>query len=260
MASLSGSYRFIEKGLDMPEAEEDVKYLIQIVKKDIKIQEKRRFLEDAPAKIKEIEKKIKKIDEELKESSEKLEKLEKEKIHLDMEIKSQNDKIERKKEEQRNVNSNKEYRAINTEIEYMTRVVDKDEERVLAILDEMEAVKKELAVIEKKIADDKSKLLEEKRRIEEEAKKSEDDLKILEDEKVRILPHISEPVRNLYERILKAKGDSGVANLVGDVCQGCFSRIPPQKAHEVRKNNQIIKCEVCGRILVYYPLDDSNKS
>ena len=80
-------------------------------------------------------------------------------------------------------------------------------------------------------------------------------LKIIEDEKIRILPHLSERIRELYKRILKVKGDSGVANLVADICQGCYSRMPPQKAHEVRKNDKITTCEVCGRILVYYPID-----
>ncbi|MCX5754289.1 MAG: C4-type zinc ribbon domain-containing protein [Candidatus Krumholzibacteria bacterium] len=43
-----------------------------------------------------------------------------------------------------------------------------------------------------------------------------------------------------------------MANLLGDICQGCYSRVPPQRAVEVRRNDQIMNCEVCGRILVHY--------
>jgi len=241
----------------MSKTEEDVQYLIQIVKKDIQIQERRRFLDDAPSKIKAIDKELKKMDEELEEGRERLERLEKERRHLEREIQDANDKINRKREEQRNVKTNKEYRAINTEIDYLTKIVDRDEERILAILDEVESIKNNLKEIEEKVNREKKELLAEKEALQKGMEESEEALKIMEDEKVRILPHISEPVRKLYQRILNVKGDSGVANLVGDICQGCYSRIPPQTAHEVRKNNQIITCEVCGRILVYYPLEES---
>ena len=42
------------------------------------------------------------------------------------------------------------------------------------------------------------------------------------------------------------------ANIAADICQGCYSRVPPQTAHEVRRNNEIMTCEACGRILVYF--------
>jgi predicted nucleic acid-binding Zn-ribbon protein len=77
----------------------------------------------------------------------------------------------------------------------------------------------------------------------------------LEEEKSRTLPLLSEKIRKRYERILKVKKDSGVANLIGDVCQGCFSRVPPQHAHEVRRNDTILTCEACGRILIYFETD-----
>jgi len=115
--------------------------------------------------------------------------------------------------------------------------------------------KGELSAVTEKANSEKGSLSEEKAVLERKMADYETRLKVLKDEKLRILPHLSERIRALYKRILNVKGDSGVANLVADICQGCYSRMPPQKAHEVRKNNQIITCEVCGRILVYYPLD-----
>jgi len=123
---------------------------------------------------------------------------------------------------------------------------------MLTILDEGEARRKEIRVLTDRISGERNALLAEKERLQREAKTTGDALQILEDEKLRILPHLSTDVRRLYNRILMAKGDSGVANLVGDICHGCYSRVPPQTAHEVRRNDQIINCEVCGRILVFY--------
>lgn len=239
----------------MTAVEDDIQLLIQIVKKDVDIQERRKFLETAPAKIKEIDFKIKRMDEELKEVQEAVERLNKERRHLEGEIDAQNAKLDRKRAESKDVNSNEAYRALNKEIDYLEKMIYKEEERVLEILEQGETKKKELEAATEKVNSEKGTLSKERAGLEQEMADFETQLKVIEDEKLRILPHLSERIRSLYKRILNVKGDSGVANLEADICQGCYSRMPPQKAHEVRKNNQIITCEVCGRILVYYPLD-----
>jgi predicted nucleic acid-binding Zn-ribbon protein len=235
----------------MPAVEEDIQYLIQIVKKDGEIKEKKRVLGAVPPRIRAIDRELRRMDEDLSETKRILDKLEAEKRHIDQELKSHQAELAKKKEEQRLVKDNKTFRAVNAEIEYINKKVDQAEERMLVILEEGEARRGEVKTITDRINSEKGKLVAEKERLEQEMSVTEDALRILEDEKVRILPHISEEVRRLYSRILAAKGDSGVANLAQDICQGCYSRVPPQKAHEVRRNDQILKCEVCGRILVY---------
>jgi predicted nucleic acid-binding Zn-ribbon protein len=239
----------------MTAVEDDIQLLIQIVKKDVDIQERRKFLETAPARIKEIDFKIKRIDEELHEVQEAVERMNKERRHLEGEIDSQNSKLERKRAESKDVNSNEAFRALNKEIDYLEKMIYKEEERVLEILEQGEKKKKELSAVTEKVNSEKGALAGEKAKLEREMAEYETQLKVIEDEKLRIMPHLSERIRTLYKRILNVKGDSGVANLAADICQGCYSRMPPQKAHEVRKNSQIITCEVCGRILVYYPHD-----
>ncbi len=239
----------------MASIEDDIQLLIQIVKKDVDIQDKRKFLDGAPEQIKILDKKIKQMDDELAESQSAIDKLDEERRHLEREISAQNDKIKQKRIERENINDNKAFRALNKEIEYLEKLVYKEEERVLQILEQAEVRKKEIAAIQEKINNEKGALLDERKGLEERVVREEEQLEILEDEKVRILPHLSERINGLYSRILNVKGDSGVANLIGDICQGCYSRVPPQKAHEVRRNNQILTCEVCGRILVYYPID-----
>ena len=236
----------------MPTVEEDVQYLIQIVKKDMEIKERKKLTESVPVRIKAIDKELKRMDEDLNETKHVLDTLEQEKRHIEMDLKTQHSELAKKKDEQRQVKDNREYRAILAEIDYITKRVDQEEERMLVILDEGEARRKEMQILNDKITVEKNALLAEKEKLQQEMQMANDGLKILEDEKIRIMPRISEGVRRLYSRVLVAKGDSGVANLVGDICYGCYSRVPPQKAHEVRQNNQISKCEVCGRILVYY--------
>jgi predicted nucleic acid-binding Zn-ribbon protein len=242
----------MEKGHGMPTVEEDIQYLIQIVKKDREIAEKKREIAAIPARIKGIDREIRKMDEDLSNTTHVLEKLEAEKRHIDQELKANQEELDKKKKEQRVVHNNAQYKALNAEMEFISRKIDQAEERTLVILEEGESRRKEVQVLTDRINTQRDTLLAEKASLERELGRAQDALAILEDEKVRVLPHISVEIRRLYSRILTAKGDSGVANLVGDICQGCYSRVPPQKAHEVRRNDQILTCEVCGRILVHY--------
>lgn len=236
----------------MPTVEEDIQSLIQIVKKDMEIKEKKKLLDAIPPRIRAIDREIKKMDESMGDTKHSIEKLDAEKRHIESVLKTYHDELNKKKEEQSVIRDNKLYRALTTEMEFINKKVDQAEERMLAILDEGEVRRNEIRILTEKMSGERGALAAEKDRLEKEAGAVDDSLKILEDEKLRILPHISENIRHLYARIKVAKGDSGVANLVGDICQGCYSRVPPQTAVEVRRNDQIMKCEVCGRILVHY--------
>ncbi|HSG27828.1 MAG TPA: C4-type zinc ribbon domain-containing protein [Candidatus Krumholzibacterium sp.] len=236
----------------MVSAAEDIGFLIRIVQKDYEIIEKKKFLEVAPARIRALEEQVARMDEEFQADVDAIAALESEKSHLHDQIKLQNKEINDKKIARENLKTNKEYKAMGHEIEFLAGKIDEAEEKILVILDQIAVKQKELEGIMNKIDAEKDVLLQQKKDLEAQVKEYSDSLQLIEDEKLRVLPHLSKRVLNMYERICKAKGDSGVANLAGDICQGCFSRIPPQKAHEIRKNDSILTCEYCGRILVFY--------
>jgi predicted nucleic acid-binding Zn-ribbon protein len=237
----------------MSSVEEDIQYLIELVRKDLLIEKLKNILHRNPVKIKEIVEKILVLEEALNEKDELLKKMEKEERHLNSVIEEDSDKIQRKKIEENSIKTNAAYQAWEHEIQYLATKVEMHEERMFGVLEEIEKGKKELSLFSDDVEVRKKKLMLEKNELEKDIKNSNKRLNIVEDEKLRILPHLSEKVRKKYQKILNAKGDSAIANLSGDICQGCFSRMPPQKAYQVRENNKIIACEFCGRILVYYP-------
>jgi predicted nucleic acid-binding Zn-ribbon protein len=236
----------------MISAAEDIGFLIQIVQKDYEIVTRKKFLETSPSRISDLENEISKMDEELQKDLDVIAGLESERKSLSGKIAQQNTDLVQKKLDREKLKTNKEYKAMGKEIEYLIDHIDQEEEQILVNLDKVVAAEKELDKIKARIDSEKDDLLDRKNELDEEVIANQDKLQIIQDEKIRILPHLSEKILRRYERILKAKGDSGVANLAADVCQGCFSRVPPQKAHEIRRNDQLITCEDCGRILVYY--------
>jgi hypothetical protein len=236
----------------MGTAQKDIEHLIQIVRKDTAMRERRVVLEIAPPRIAAIDREIGGLEKRLKEAEEAIEKWKREKLRLDDEVKLDSMEIEKKKKELNVCGTNEEYRAKIHEIDFLKKKVDKAEERILEILDSMEETRREVAEVQRKINEEKDVMLAERRRLVDEMSRAKAELEALEGEKLDVLPNLSPRTRKLYERILAAKGDSAVANLVEDICQGCHSRVPPQKSHEIRRNDALITCEVCSRILVHY--------
>ncbi len=240
--------------------ESDIQFLIQMAQKDLQMKENKRILETAPLTIRKLEKEVSDMDERYTEAEAELEKLKKEEIRLDGDVKDDRAAIVTKKNELLIVKDNKEYAAKTSEIQFLENKIEGHENRGLEILTLLEAEKKEVAAATEKINTEKDTKLAAKKDWEDKIEEAKATLARLEKERAGTLPLLSERIRKRYERILKVKGDSGVANLIGAVCQGCFSRVPPQQVHEVRRNDTILTCEACGRILIYFPADQEPKS
>jgi uncharacterized protein len=62
----------------------------------------------------------------------------------------------------------------------------------------------------------------------------------------------------LYHTLKEKRRGVGVVNVKHETCQGCFLNIPPQMFNEVQKNNALIQCPNCNRIL-YWEVDGKAK-
>ena len=58
----------------------------------------------------------------------------------------------------------------------------------------------------------------------------------------------------LFEQVARARKGLALANATRDgLCSACHVRLRPQVFQEVRRNDQIIQCGSCNRILYYIP-------
>lgn len=159
--------------------------------------------------------------------------------------------IEKFKADLDNIRNNREYDALNKEIEYQCLEVELCDKRIGEFTMRQNDKKQEL---EQTIA-----LLQETKQ-ELELKKTELDEIIdenrLEEEKLRekaktLEVNIEPRLLLSFKRIRKnSRNGLGVVYVQRDACGGCFNRIPPQRQLDIRMRKKIIVCEYCGRILI----------
>lgn len=158
------------------------------------------------------------------------------------------------KEQQNNVRNNREFDAINKEVEYQELEIELAEKR----LKEYSA-----AVKAKKAQHEEADSVMKGRVIDLAAKKAE--LEGIEAETKPLVEEYAAQAENAkskidsrqlaaYERIRRnVRNGLAVVTVRRDACGGCFNRIPPQRQAEIKQGKKVIVCEYCGRILVADP-------
>jgi predicted nucleic acid-binding Zn-ribbon protein len=236
----------------MTELEREVYVLVSIAKLDAKLNGCSIELAALPDRIRKIENLIADKERSAKEAAEHIENMRKEHRKLETELADSNETVRRYKTQLMEVKTNKEYTAMLHEINHLEQSIDGKEERLLILMDELEQQSDENKEFSSQNEEVKKALHTEKMELESRIRELTAESKKLEAEKPKFLAELSPQVRKRYDRVMVKLSDFAVANVMDETCQGCFTHIPPQTAVEVRKNDRIITCETCGRILVFY--------
>jgi predicted nucleic acid-binding Zn-ribbon protein len=227
----------------------ELKQLIRLQTIDISVQELRSRIDRFPAISKALDEKLKSAQTGLETAKEKVKNNQGNRKKLESEISSIEGKISKYRDQMMSVKTNEEYRALQHEIEHSQTGIRKIEDDILNLMMEAETGQNDIKTAEVRLKEDQSKVNQERIALEEENKR---DLSALEGylkERKEIQTAVSSDLISQYDRVRKHRGGIGVAPARNEVCEICQVRIRPQVFQEIRKNDQIIACDACQRIL-----------
>lgn len=230
----------------------DLHVLISIAKVDAAINENRKELVRLPRQMEKARKSLADIDGLETDAKANIEDMTKERRALEEAVEDNAVKVTRYKTQLMEVKTNKEYTAMLHEIDHVEKDTDEKEERLLILMDELDQREDENTQYLEQSTREKQALNTEQSRLEVLIKELQAETEKLQAEKPKLLLEVNPQIKKRYDRLLAKLGDFAVTHVDGDTCHGCFTRIPPQVLVEVRRNDQLITCEACGRMLVYY--------
>ncbi|MEY3208995.1 MAG: hypothetical protein RL064_1026 [Bacteroidota bacterium] len=150
-----------------------------------------------------------------------------------------------------NVKNNREFEAINKEIEMQGLEIKLAEKHIRDANEELGEKIKVLDAAKKTIAVKDGVLQHKKGELEKIIADTEIEEKELRAKSAEARGHIDERLLYSYDRIRSSyRNGLAVVTVERDACGGCFNSIPPQRQSEIRLHKKIIVCENCGRILV----------
>ena len=172
---------------------------------------------------------------------------------IDKDLIAAQQRQEKYKEQLMAVKTNDEYRAMQHQIEAVGVEVGQHEERVLVNMMEADEVNAAIKKAEAALKAAQAKVSAERGAIESEVRTQQAALAELNAARARIIGALdNKGVIDTFERIAKVRG-TAVARAEGERCTVCQVRLRPAVFAEVRKNEQIVQCDSCNRILFFVP-------
>src|SRR5712671_6437227 len=227
----------------------DLKNLIRLQRIDLSILEIQERIDVFPAISKALDEKLSSANSALEGAREKLKNDQAARKKLEGEVTAFEAKISKYREQMLSVQTNEEYKAFQKEIEHAQTGIRGVEDGILTFMMAAESVAADLKAAEARLKQDQQLVNQERKALEAENQKDVSAIEAYMAERKQIEPTISSDLLTRYERVRKFRGGIGVAPAKDYMCDACKVRLRPQVFQEIRKNDQIIACEACQRVL-----------
>ena len=167
----------------------------------------------------------------------------------ELEVKARRDKIQSIKQNQVLLKTNKEFQMYNLEIAKIEGEIESYEARQVAAMDDMIPVKHRVAEAEAKLKEEQGVVDGYVAELDARLAAVQAELAEAETARAESAKRVTPQFMTYYER-LRTKRWPVVVSLQTDcVCNGCHLVQPPSVGQMVRRNQGIVACQMCGRIL-----------
>jgi len=149
------------------------------------------------------------------------------------------------------IKTNKEYDALVTEIDRIKETINQLEARGFELLGIMESREKELGELDGQLGKIEKVNGEQLSSLQKQIDTVGSKIDSKKGERDHLVKKINRRAFAVYERIRKGKGGAAVVAVKKRACGACYKALPPQRIQEIRRGDQIITCDSCGRMLIW---------
>jgi len=209
-------------------------------------------LDEIPRELNEIKRKFAKVERSIKE----METAEDNNTKKLKELEKQKGELQRSKEKYGGqiplIKTQKEYEALTSEIAQLDEKLMVTEEEELNATQEIETLNKEIEGKKQLHENLKAEIAGKEKEVKQLITKKQKELDKYLKEKDKTSSGLDEEIIYKFEKIVKKKEGIGIVSIRNGVCMGCNMALPPQFINDVRREEAIIFCPNCSRILYYF--------
>lgn len=165
---------------------------------------------------------------------------------------TEQEKIKRSEKRLLAIKNQKEHSALSREIKLGKKVVSEMEEAILELMGTVESLKKSSDRKTKEVGDLEENLRVKKAEADVAATEAEKVLGELKQERERLVQSVERDFLKRYDTVKKALG-TAMAETFNGSCSACHMALPPQVNIQVLKQEELIICPACRRILYVRP-------
>lgn len=223
--------------------------LIALQDVELEIYKAEEGLREIPQQITEIESIISARKKSLDTADEEISSYEERKTPLETELKENQEILDAADARIKRIKTNKEFLALQREIDLAKKRKADLEEQVLTLMEKMEKKVSERERIQQSFESDRVILDEKMGKLKEQMKDLESVLSEYQGKDHRLRKTVDPSLLSKYDRIKQSKKGLAVVECNDGVCRGCNMHIPPQLYNELIRGDRMITCPACQRIL-----------
>jgi len=231
-------------------------YLVRLQRMDQKILLLKKVGEEGPQKIAALEEEFALVEQTVTASLEREQELKKRRREVEGEIEERLEKIKNNNTRQYQIKNNEEYRALLKEVEYLKKSNSAAEEEVLGIMETLEKLVEENKRLAADLEVRRAELQKKKKEVENWIADSNKELEIIGIERHELIKVIPAKPMSVYERVYSRHNSRAVVPIVNGICQQCHLQIPPQQYNELQRNDTLMTCPNCNRIIYWKDHED----
>lgn len=229
----------------------DLERLVELQRLDSEIAEVEAAAAAIPGVIRRIEEQLMKAKAALDAVTAETDRMTKLRRQQERELEEVTDQLKKRQSRLFEIKTNQEYSAVLKEIEGLKHKVSVLEEAILVLLDQIEVELKARAEEERRVRSSEAEALRDTQRKEAELRQLRGRLSELQGARKGRSKNVESSLLQQYLRLLKSRAGLAVAPVRDGSCEGCHVALTPQLYNEVRRNEEILTCERCGRILYW---------
>jgi predicted nucleic acid-binding Zn-ribbon protein len=227
---------------------------LQEIERKIKIlaEEKAR----APKEIAALQEKKKQAETGLEEKKMILESAQKLRRDLEREVEDLEGRKAKSKQKLLEVKSNKEYQAILKEIDDIGELVRGREDQIIEQMESADDLDNQIREHKLLVAEAIKNLEEQGAHLEKQAKKADSLMMGLEEQKEQLKPKIPSDLLKKYQFLRDKRAGVALAPVKRGTCGVCHMNLPPQTFIDLQKNETMMNCPNCLRIIYWQVLGE----
>ena len=232
---------------------DQIKALVDLQRLDGEIYQLRRRVEAKPAETAALKAEHQKSVQGLQAAEAQHKGLDLKRNQMELDLGEKENQIRKLQGQLFQLKTNKEYTAIQKEIEGLKADKSVLEEEVLKVMDQVEQVKGQLHSERETLKGKEAVLNAAVARIEEEARAIQNSIHELESQRQGLAAKVDRQILGRYDRILKHHEGLALVPVRKQSCGGCNMVLPHQTINEIQMAERLITCESCARILYIDP-------
>ncbi len=231
--------------------QESLQLLIELQEIERKVQALTKQKARAPKQIAALKEEEREAETRLEEKQETLKSLQKSRRELEGEVEDLEGRKARSKQRLLEVKSNKEYQAILKEIDDIEALVGGREDQIIEQMETAELLEEQIREQERLVSEARKRLELEGAQLEKKAAKADKLIESLEEQKERLKLEIPADLLKRYQFLSANRGGVAVAPVNKGTCLVCHMNLPPQTFIDLQKNENVMHCPSCQRIIYW---------